>query len=42
MQGGSGGGGGGGIVQLRTVNAVCAGGISPVSACVLGMLLPAS
>ena len=40
MQGGSGGGGGGGLVQLRTVNASCAGGISPVSACVLGPLLP--
>jgi hypothetical protein len=40
-QGGAGGGGGGGIVQIRSVAAACAAGISPTSACVLGMLTTA-
>jgi hypothetical protein len=40
-QGGAGGGGGGGIVQLRSVGAACAAGISPTAACVLGMLTTA-
>jgi hypothetical protein len=40
-QGGAGGGGGGGIVQLRSVGAACVAGISPTSACVLGMLTTA-
>jgi hypothetical protein len=41
MQGGAGGGGGGGIVQIRSVGAACAAGISPTTACVLGMLTAA-
>ncbi|HEY1812131.1 MAG TPA: hypothetical protein VGG74_07220 [Kofleriaceae bacterium] len=38
MLGGGGGGGGGGIVQIRSVAAACAAGVSPEMSCMVGML----
>jgi hypothetical protein len=38
MIGGAGGGGGGGIVQIRSVGAACAVGVSPMMSCLVGQL----